>query len=95
MFFALAYRLDAYPGAVRSAVAQQRVAERGASQQRRTVRSVSRYEGNARLTGVARNADTAPPATAESFSALNAQLGQTWFSHRIVPGEVVKETPDV
>jgi hypothetical protein len=80
VFFRLAVRLPAYRGVLRAHL-QAQAAEDGKKSPRRAVRP----DGNAeKLTGSARTADTAPPATAASLTALNAQLGQTWFSHKVV-----------
>jgi hypothetical protein len=43
-----------------------------------------RYEAGSPLANNPRTADTAPPATAATFAALNAQLGARYFSHRTV-----------
>jgi hypothetical protein len=80
-FFMLAARLPAYRGVLRAHLQAQASEKDGGKSPRRAVRP----EGNAeKLTGNARTADTAPPATAASLTALNAQLGQTWFSHKVV-----------
>lgn len=93
VFFALAYRLPAYQGAMAAVAARQRQEQggTGASGSRRG--PGLRYERDSPAANNARTAENAPPATAASLAALNAQLGSTWFSHRTVQtGEAV--TPD-
>jgi hypothetical protein len=90
VFFALAYRLPAYQGAMAAAVARQRQEQGGGTSSRRAP-SQPRYEASSpRVTP--RTADSAPPATAASLRALNTELGATWFTVRTVKAEAV--TPD-
>lgn len=82
-FFMLASRLPAYRGVLRAHLQAQ------ASEDKGTPRNAARRpQGNAQeRVNSARAADTAPPATAASLMALNAQLGQAWFAHRVVKPE--------
>jgi hypothetical protein len=84
VFFRLACRLPAYRGVLRAHLQAQAAEGKGTPQN-----AARRPQGNAQeRVNSARAADTAPPATAASLTALNAQLGQTWFSHRVVkPGD--------
>jgi hypothetical protein len=81
----LAYRLPAYRGALAA-----RIAERRAGQQpadgggRGAVQRQPRYERTSAAANNGFSAAAAPPATADSLAALNAQLGATWFSYRKV-----------
>jgi len=83
VFFMLACRLPAYRGVLRAHLQAQ--ASEGGGIPRNAARGA---QGNAqRRVNSARAADTAPPATGASLMALNSQLGQNWFSHRVVkPG---------
>jgi hypothetical protein len=85
VFCALAYRLPAYQGAMAAVVAQQRHGASGGNTARRPAQG-QRYERAQQQPAVTpRNAEDAPPATASSLAALNAQLGAVWFSHRTLP----------
>jgi len=80
----LAMRLAAYNGAVAARMAAERRERAPKAAGRRGTRTVTapRYEQNSPMVNNARAADTAPPAGAETFARLNAQLGGTWFSYR-------------
>ncbi len=83
MFFALAYRLPAYQGAM-AAVAARQAQERGTGS---TARTAPRYERNSAAANNARTAQAAPVATGTELAALNAQLGGGWFSVRQVKAD--------
>lgn len=87
VFFALAYRLPAYQGAMAATVARQRQGGGGARAARRPGQQGQRdlYDrASSPAVNNARAADDAPPATASTFAQMNAQLGVKWFSHRVV-----------
>ena len=80
VFFRLACRLPAYRGVLRAHLQAQAAEKDGTPRN-----AARRAQGNAeKRVNSARAADAAPPATAASLTALNAQLGQTWFAHRVV-----------
>jgi len=81
VFFALAFRLPAYQGALAAVAAQQ---QRDAGGRRGAQPS---YERNSPLANNARAAKTAPPATAAQLAQMNAQLGGGWISHRTVKAD--------
>ena len=84
VFCALAYRLPAYQGAMAAVAAQQRQGSGGGAGGRAKSASGQRYEQAPQRAVTPRTADEAPPATAASLAALNAQLGAVWFAHRTV-----------
>lgn len=85
VFCALAYRLPAYQGAM-AAVAARQAQERGGQPARGSGQG-ARYERNSPMANNARTAASAPPATAGSLAALNAQLGGGWFSVKQVKAD--------
>jgi hypothetical protein len=84
VFLRLASRLEHYGGAMtaRQLAASAHAAAPGAS---RTPRPVPRHPTGPEPRYTPHTAEAAPPATAASLTALNAQLGQVWFTHRTVP----------
>jgi hypothetical protein len=84
VFFALAYRLPAYSGAM-AAVAARQAQEQGGSAGRG--RAAPRYERNSSAANNARTAEAAPVATAAALASANAQLGGGWISHRTVKAD--------
>jgi hypothetical protein len=89
VFFMLACRLPAYRGVLRAVLQAQQQAQPGGTgpNSRTAPRGAGRYERSSPMANSARAADTAPPATAASLTALNTQLGANWFTHRTVgPG---------
>jgi hypothetical protein len=84
----LAYRLAAYNGAVAARIAERRVQQQPAGTRRGgAVARQPRYERTSAAANNGHTADAAPPATASSLAALNAQLGATWFSYRKAGGD--------
>lgn len=82
VFFALAYRLPAYRGAMAAVVARQREEQDGGTRPQSA--QGQRYERTSQPAVTPRTAGNAPPATAASLTALNTELGATWFSVRTV-----------
>ena len=83
----LAYRLPAYQGAVAARVAERRAERQQAPGGRAgRVTRAPRYERASAAANNGYTADAAPPATASSLAALNAQLGAKWFSYRTADG---------
>jgi hypothetical protein len=83
----LAYRLHSYNGAVAARIAARRAEEQpGRPRRAGRVARAPRYERGSPMANNARVADEAPPATAGSLAALNAQLGAQWFSYRTAEG---------
>jgi hypothetical protein len=80
VFFALAMRLPAYTGALAAVAARQ--AREGTGGGSAPQRSAPRYERNSASANNARTAESAPAATGQAISMLNAQLGGGWFSYR-------------
>lgn len=80
----LAYRLPAYQGAVAARIAERRAQQPAPGGRTGRVTRQPRYERNSAAANNGHTADAAPPATADSLAALNAQLGSTWFSYRKV-----------
>lgn len=87
----LAVRLPAYRGVLRAHLqaAAREQQENGGGNARPAGRGrPGGYERSSGMANNARTADTAPPATGASLTALNAQLGASWFKHRVVkPGD--------
>jgi hypothetical protein len=79
VFFALAFRLPAYQGALAATAAQQ-VRQSGPVGQRT-------YDRGSPAANNARTARSAPPATAATLAGINAQLGGGWISHRTVKAD--------
>ena len=89
-FLRLAARAGAYNGALAARIAnerQQRAAQPGGGRGRTRTVTAPRYERRSAMANNARAADSAPPATAGSLTAINTQLGGVWFSYRKVPGD--------
>jgi hypothetical protein len=87
-FLKLAARAGAYNGALAARIAKERRQQAAGPPGRRT-RAITapRYERSTAMANNARAADSAPPATAGSLTAINTQLGGVWFSYRKVPGD--------
>lgn len=80
MFFALAYRLPAYAGALAAIAAQQRDGQAAPGPRR----GAPKYDRTSAMANNARTAAAAPPTTAASLQQHNAQLGG-WFAHQVIP----------
>lgn len=83
VFFALAYRLPAYQGAMAAVAARQSQEQGGGARTRGT----PKYERGSSAANNARTAELAPVGTAAALAAANAQLGGGWISHRTVKAD--------